>query len=179
PRPFPWRTRAEARLPARQGHQAHFPPAQTAPACQPGLAAASRRRPGIAKTGTDEPLFDGNGGETMARGEQFRPEAEALTDRRVPAWVAQRFDGVLDIDGGFCSDDVHAFYDRFGNVVVNARGFIDVFDGATVTGIEFYGYRGNDRFVNDTAVACYANGGVGHDYLEGGGGDDVLVGGFG
>jgi Ca2+-binding RTX toxin-like protein len=115
----------------------------------------------------------------MARGEQFRPEVEALTDRLVPASVVQRFDGVIDIDGGFFSDDVHVFYDRFGNVVVNDRGFIDVFDGATVTGIEFYGYRGNDRFVNDTAIACYANGGVGHDYLEGGDGDDVLVGGFG
>ncbi len=46
-----------------------------------------------------------------------------------------------------------------------------------VTAVEFYGYAGADRFINNTAVPSYAEGGHGEDTLSGGSGPDELRGG--
>ena len=45
--------------------------------------------------------------------------------------------------------------------------------------IKFYGGAGDDTFVNNTNISCYADGGPGNDKLYGGSGDDTLIGGAG
>lgn len=45
--------------------------------------------------------------------------------------------------------------------------------------IVFLGKGGNDRFVNQTAIASRALGGAGNDFLQGGSGNDILIGGAG
>src|SRR5262245_54036241 len=109
----------------------------------------------------------------------FRPEVEALSERLTPSTVFQTWDGTLVIHGTNRCDFVQVGQDAFGDVVVNDGGFEQVFDGWSVTGIEFHGYCGSDTFLNDTTLDCFAAGGAGHDYLEGGWGRDVLCGGTG
>jgi Ca2+-binding RTX toxin-like protein len=115
----------------------------------------------------------------MASTKTFRPEVEVLNSRVNPSAVFQTWDGTLMIHGTNGRDFVHVSQDVYGDVVVNDGGFVDVFDGRTVTDIQFFGYRGCDTFLNDTFIDCFADGGAGNDYLEGGWGNDVLLGGTG
>ena len=48
---------------------------------------------------------------------------------------------------------------------------------ANVTKVNFYGRDGNDSFVNETNVPCYASGHAGNDTLTGGGAADLIYGG--
>jgi hypothetical protein len=88
-------------------------------------------------------------------------------------------DGVLKIEGTSGSDRAQVSVKN--NVVyvslVTPWGVVKrQFSLRNVREITFEGLNGDDRFVNDTALPCTANGGAGNDYLKGGSGADRLYG---
>lgn len=119
----------------------------------------------------------------------YRPQLETLEAREVPAYVNLVSGGIVQAVGDdFRNDNVHAF--KSGTQVVvrleSSAGVIERrFSASAVREIRFWGYSGDDRFVNDVNVPSYADGGAGNDYLEGanaadrffgGAGNDTLVG---
>ncbi len=100
-----------------------------------------------------------------------RPTLEGLEDRWTPA--------VLVINGTNANDNV-AVNMQGGWIRVDKNGLPPAFySPAVYNSILFYGYDGNDRFVNNTNIRCIAYGMGGSDTLVGGSNSDYLDGGFG
>jgi Ca2+-binding RTX toxin-like protein len=120
-----------------------------------------------------------------------RLRAECLEDRQMCAVAAASFDaatGVLTIQGTAGNDYAGVNYDP-----VMQKGWVSLggadapqvkpnptflFKG-NLKQINFFGNDGNDTFVNNTSVACFADGGAGDDTLFGGAAADILFGGSG
>lgn len=105
-----------------------------------------------------------------------RLSLETLEDRMMPSTTLTS-SGWINISCGARNDSVHAYTTATGRIAVNENGTVRTFAASSVKGINFLGRDGNDVFVNDTAVQCYASGGYGNDYLKGGRGADTLIGG--
>jgi len=104
----------------------------------------------------------------------------ALDERALPsATISYDIDtGVVSIQGDKFSNVARVL--QFGpNLVVEADGFAQKFTAKHVTGIEFFGREGRDKFVNLTTIGARAYGGDGDDVLVGGAGHDILDGGLG
>lgn len=98
-------------------------------------------------------------------------------------WISEVMTGTIEIDGTNQSDKVVVDYKNprvkdFVTVTFNgklhSRHHADAIDL-----IRFTGNGGKDRFVNNTHIASWADGGKGRDVLIGGSGDDTLIGGGG
>ncbi|MEX2308341.1 MAG: G8 domain-containing protein [Pirellulales bacterium] len=118
-------------------------------------------------------------GRTIAlRAEQLE-QRELLSANQItydPTTSAVSIQGTPDADNAqVWSDATHV------HVSLTTAGQTDLasFAKSTVAQIRFVGADGDDRFVNTTAVATYANGGAGNDELAGGTGNDRLYGGSG
>jgi Ca2+-binding RTX toxin-like protein len=109
-----------------------------------------------------------------------RPQVELLEDRQLLAGsvALNPATGILTVRGSSAADRA---------VVSAAGGLVTVslsggahgsgqYAAAQVRGIVFVGNSGNDRFVNNSAIACWAFGGAGRDFFQGGGGNDYLDG---
>lgn len=121
-----------------------------------------------------------------------RLRTECLEDRQMCAVAAVTFDaatGVLTIQGTAGDDYAGVNFDP-----AMQKGWVSLGGGAgpqaakpapcflfkgNLKQINFYGNDGNDTFVNNTNVACFADGGAGNDTLHGGGAADILFGGLG
>jgi hypothetical protein len=112
------------------------------------------------------------------RSNRFRPEVQTLDERCTPA-VVQGWDGVITIYGTRRADFAQVGYIPSGDVFVNDNGIRTLFPGSSVTGIQFFGYGGNDWFYNFTWYDCSCFGMEGTDHLYGGWGSDRLYGGPG
>src|SRR5262245_7158248 len=100
-----------------------------------------------------------------------RPSLEGLEDRCTPA--------TLLIQGTAGNDAVHVSM-QAGWIRVDKNALPPAFySPAVYDSILFYGYAGNDRFVNDTNIRCVAYGMAGNDTLVGGSKNDYLDGGLG
>jgi hypothetical protein len=128
---------------------------------------------------------------TSAARRTRRLAVEGLEDRRMCALPACSFDpatGILTIQGTDCDDRVSVGYDP-----ATQRGQVTVGQGSgpqakpdpawpfkgVLKEVDFYGGAGNDTFVNNTSLPCFADGGTGNDTLTGGGASDILFGGLG
>lgn len=104
-------------------------------------------------------------------------------------WI-EKVGSVVAIRGVNVNDTASVYYiNHFGgHVTVYPTSFIRVvlsnvygvkvreYVAATVNKINFFGYNGNDKFTNHTAIASMAEGGNGADTLTGGSGADDLRG---
>lgn len=109
----------------------------------------------------------------------FPPRVEALEDRAVPT---VSLDGsTLNILGSVRSDRVQVFADArtITVVVTGAAAQTQTYKLSDVTRVVFRGLAGNDRFANETPVACAVYGGGGNDVFQGGAGNDLIDGGGG
>ena len=90
-------------------------------------------------------------------------------------------EGLLSIIGSDQSDHVSVKYTENGQQIVltvNERT-PQSYDAGLVNAIQFDGGKGDDTFVNQTAIPATADGEAGNDFLFGGAGDDHLAGGDG
>jgi Ca2+-binding RTX toxin-like protein len=105
-------------------------------------------------------------------------ELEALEARAVPAFVSG---GNLYIYGTNANDSAGVNYYGSSYLQVIQNGSYQYFSTSSVYSgkIFFYGYDGNDYFVNNTYLQANAYGMNGNDTLYGGYSADVLDGGYG
>jgi Ca2+-binding RTX toxin-like protein len=119
-----------------------------------------------------------------ARKSCARPWVESLEDRNLLAPVVS-----LDLGTGILTinapkQGLQVTVNAAGPEVLVALGGkggsgTEVFDASLIHEIVFHGGRGNDTFVNNTAVPSMAKAGSGNDLLQAGDGPDTLIGGSG
>src|SRR5262245_47560596 len=103
---------------------------------------------------------------------------EHLEDRRLMA--AYLSGGYLVIAQTNGNDTATVSYYGSSQLLVSGIGFTLYFQKSLApNGIRYYGYGGNDTFVNNTALRSEAYGMDGNDQLYGGSGNDILDGGKG
>ncbi len=119
------------------------------------------------------------------RNNTFIPRLEALENRLVPSAADHIW---LETAGGINTLFIQGTnLDDSASVQVDAKALVVYLDCGTgehytvkykpnIDLIVFSGLDGNDTFVNNTSIACYAEGGLGNDVLIGGGGADELFG---
>jgi len=109
---------------------------------------------------------------------RVRPEMEGLEDRLTP--TATLYNGDIYVYATSGNDVVSVSYSSPG-YDVNINGVTTHFGARGVTGgdVYFYGYAGNDYFVNNTYLRTHAYGQDGRDTLYGGYANDTLDGGYG
>jgi Ca2+-binding RTX toxin-like protein len=111
----------------------------------------------------------------------YRPQLEALEDRELLAASVFLRSGILTIRGTNGADTVLVTPSGSSVRVRVANGAVidRVFAASQVNRISFRGFRGDDVFINNTAIPSVAFGDQGNDLLQGGAGIDNLFGGSG
>jgi len=106
---------------------------------------------------------------------------ERLEGREVPAVSATLSAGVLYLNGTNGADYAYVKPTSTLLQVTTRTGteasVVRNYNASSVTRIEFRGYAGNDRFVNDAYKPVRAYGDSGNDYLEGANAADTMYGG--
>ena len=119
---------------------------------------------------------------SLARVSEAALASESLENRQLLSATASLVGGEIQIRGTNANDVTEVTSEK-GIVRVNTfNGTEHVtasFARGRVTGIAFWGYRGNDNFTNATNIPLRAYGHDGDDVLVGGSGNDVLYGGRG
>lgn len=111
----------------------------------------------------------------------FRPQCEILEGRDLLAGGISLAGGVLTIRGSAQADRATVTL-QGDQISVQVTGGVRKQMSAAVASVRqivFLGGEGNDRFINQTAIASRALGGAGNDFLHGGSGVDLLNGGGG
>lgn len=127
----------------------------------------------------------------MTTRNSYRLSFDTLEARDVPAYINMASGGIVQIvgDNGW-HDNAHSW--KSGNQIIvriqstPTSGFLltpnvieQRFNASSVREIRFWGYSGDDRFVNDALIRTMAWGGDGNDYLEGANATDQFFGGEG
>jgi hypothetical protein len=115
---------------------------------------------------------------TPATTRRARLEIEALEAREVMAGSVSVKNAALVIAGTQQADAAQVTFDG-SRIWVNLNGTASAFSPVGINRIEFYGYGGNDTFLNKTGAPSVAYGHGGDDILIGGSGNDYLDGGAG